>query len=111
MDTTVLLHAGGFVAMSMAGVGALRFFLSGAEAVKRVPVALERGADALEKQAAAAEQAANLAESLYEIREGQEQIRISMSALAQRQEEMRADLLEEIHQTACATVPPKGMGL
>ena len=81
MDTVIFLHAGGGIAMTMAGVGALKFFFSASESVKRVPDALERSATAQEKQAEAAEQSADIACVLHDLREGQEQMRLSMSAL------------------------------
>ena len=97
VDLGPMLRDGGAgVAFMMAGLGALKFFWSATSSVTRVPQALERGAKALEQQAAAAEQAASVAESLYGLREGQEQIRISMSTLAARQEQMQRQLLEEL---------------
>jgi len=68
MDTVIFLHAGGGIAMTMAGVGALKFFFSASESVKRLPDALERSATAQEKQAELAEQASNLAAELRDIR-------------------------------------------
>jgi hypothetical protein len=97
MDWGPILRDGGAgVALVMAGVGALKFFWSATSSVTRIPQALERGANALEQQAAAAEQAAGVAQSLYELREGQEQIRISMSTLAARQEQLQRQLLDEL---------------
>lgn len=49
MDTTILLHAGGGIAMTMAGVGALKFFLSAGDSVRRIPQALDRTADAIDR--------------------------------------------------------------
>jgi hypothetical protein len=93
MDLGPILRDGGAgVALVMAGVGALKFFWGATSSVVRIPLALERGAQALERQAAAADQAACVAQSLYELREGQEQIRISMSTLASRTEEIQEHL-------------------
>lgn len=45
-DTVILLHAGGGVAMLMTGIGAVKFFFSASDSVKRIPGALEAGAAA-----------------------------------------------------------------
>jgi len=80
--------AGILLGSSMAGAGALKMFLSGAQSVGRISDALERTANAAERQAAVAEQYAKLSETLYDLREGQEQIRVTMSTLAGRVQEL-----------------------
>jgi hypothetical protein len=58
-DTVIFLHAGGGVAMTMAGIGALKFFLSASDFVKRIPGALEAGAAAQGRSADALQSLAN----------------------------------------------------
>lgn len=84
----VLLGSGGFIGTAMAGVGAFRLFNSGARIIERVPTALERSAEAQERQAVVAEQNAELAKMLYDLRDGQDQIRITMSSLAEHIQEL-----------------------
>jgi len=92
MDTVILLHAGGGIAMTMAGIGMLKFFLSASDSVQRIPAALERSAEAEERQAVVAEQTADLTKVLHDLQEGQEQIRITNSVLAMKVEDLARGL-------------------
>jgi hypothetical protein len=59
-------------------------FLAASHSIARVPNALERSAVAAERQANVIATYADLAKTLYDLRDGQEQIRITMSTVASR---------------------------
>jgi uncharacterized NAD-dependent epimerase/dehydratase family protein len=51
----LLLGSGGFIATSMTGIGAYRFFASGAKKIAQIPMALTSGAEELSKLRVAVE--------------------------------------------------------
>jgi hypothetical protein len=77
-----------------AGIGILRLCWSGAKSIEKVPGHIERVAKASELIATETHATAQLASSLIDVREGQEQIRITMSALAARQDEAKAEMVQ-----------------
>ncbi|MGA3323167.1 MAG: hypothetical protein ABSF45_01735 [Terriglobia bacterium] len=64
----VLIGAGGFLATSMAGVGAYRLFSAVTRGFMRVPISLEKGADSLERVVLAVETQNAVSDQVMELK-------------------------------------------
>jgi hypothetical protein len=102
MDIGPMVRDGGAgVAFLMAGLGALKFFWTGASAVARLPTALEHQIEiqqttgaAIERTAQAAECCARLIPTLEKLEVRREEIENSIGVLARNYEEI-AELLRK----------------
>jgi len=90
MDGNIILLGAGAISMMTAGAGAYRLLSAAAKRIDPVLPLAERAVCALEREAAAAEKSAEITDVLHDLREGQEQIRISMSALTLEVQEVIA---------------------
>jgi hypothetical protein len=103
----VLLGAGGFIGTSMAGIGAYRFFMSGAHKIAQIPVTLDRGAQELEKLRIAVENDTTLNNLVVEQGGILKDIRESIELIKQERQEISRELriMARRVEGVCYTVP------
>jgi hypothetical protein len=65
----LLIGGGSAVGVSMAGIGAYKFFSAGAHQIRRIPASLERGAEAMERGVKAIENQSAILTQVLELKD------------------------------------------